>query len=158
EPEIQYHVGMAHYMLGQEEAARTALQRAADSSRDFRGKDDARKRLMVLSIGSAGANPAARTELQNYLREEPNDPAALVRLAALQQREGAADEAIKAYEKIVTDFPLYAPATRQLALLYAQRASNDPKAYETATKARQAYPDDPDIAKALGILTYRRGL
>jgi uncharacterized protein HemY len=25
------------------------------------------------------------------------------------------------------------------------------------TKARQAYPDDPDIAKTLGILNYRRG-
>jgi len=24
-------------------------------------------------------------------------------------------------------------------------------------KARQAYPDDPEIAKALGILNYRRG-
>jgi Flp pilus assembly protein TadD len=43
-------------------------------------------------------------------------------------------------------------------LLYARRSSDDPKAYELTTKARQAYPDDPEIAKALGILTYRRGL
>ena len=27
-----------------------------------------------------------------------------------------------------------------------------------ATKARQAYPDDPELAKTLGILNFRRGL
>ena len=157
-PEIEYHVGMAHYMLGQEGPARTALQKAADATADFPGKDDARKRLAVLAIDVGAADPAARTELQNYLREQPNDPAALVRLAALQQRDGTVDQAIKTYEKVLADYPLYAPATRQLTLLYAQQASDDPKAYDLATKARQAYPDDPDIAKALGILTYRRGL
>ena len=51
----------------------------------------------------------------------------------------------------------YAPATRQLALLYGQLSTDSAKAYELVTKARQAYPDDPDIAKTLGILNYRRG-
>ena len=36
-PEIQFHVGMAHYMLGEEEPARLALQKAADASADFPG-------------------------------------------------------------------------------------------------------------------------
>ena len=98
-----------------------------------------------------------RTELENYLRERPNDPAALVRLAELQQRDGAVDQAVKTYEKVVADNPLYAPATRQLALLYGQLSTDSAKAYELVTKARQAYPDDPDIAKTLGILNYRRG-
>ena len=56
-----------------------------------------------------------------------------------------------------SDYPLYAPVSRQLALLYGQRSTDDPKAYELVMKARQAYPDDPEIAKALGILNYRRG-
>src|SRR5262249_2632259 len=33
-----------------------------------------------------------------------------------------------------------------------------PKAYDVAVKARQAYPDDAEVAKVLGILTYRREL
>ena len=94
--------------------------------------------------------PGVRTELENYLRKQPNDPAALVRLAELQQRDGAVDQAVKTYEKVVADNPLYAPATRQLALLYGQLSTDDPKAYELVTKARQAYPDDPEIAKTLG--------
>jgi tetratricopeptide (TPR) repeat protein len=91
------------------------------------------------------------------LRESPNDPGALVRLADLQQRDGAVDQAVKTYEKLLADNPLYAPATRQLALLYGRLSTDSAKAYELVTKARQAYPNDPDIAKTLGILNYRRG-
>jgi tetratricopeptide (TPR) repeat protein len=84
--------------------------------------------------------------------------AALMRLGQVQQRDGAVvDQAVKTYEKVVSDNPLYAPAARQLALLYGQLSTDSAKAYELVTKARQAYPDDPDIAKTLGILNYRRG-
>jgi tetratricopeptide (TPR) repeat protein len=156
--EIQYHVGMAHYMLGQEEPARIALKKAVDANADFAGKDDARKRLALLAIGVGDADPAARTQLQDYLKQQPNDPAALMRLAALQERDGAVDDAITTYEKALAADPLYAPATRQLAIIYARRSSDDPKAYELTTKAREAYPDDAEITKALGILYYRRGV
>jgi uncharacterized protein HemY len=67
------------------------------------------------------------------------------------------DQAVKTYEKVVADDPLYAPATRQLALLYGQLSTDSAKAYDLVSKARQAYPDDPGIAKTLGILDYRRG-
>ena len=73
------------------------------------------------------ANPAVRTELENYLREWPNDPVALVRLAEIQQRDGAVDQAVKTYEKVIADNPHYAPATRQLALLYGQLSTDSRK-------------------------------
>ena len=156
-PEVQFHLGMAHYMMGEEEPARLALQKAADADKDFPDKDEARRRLALLALPVGTANAAARTELENYLRERPNDPVALSRLAQLQQRQGAVDEAVKTYEKVLADYPLFAPATRQLAMLYGQRLTDEPKAYELVTKARQAYPNDPEIAKTLGILNYRRG-
>jgi tetratricopeptide (TPR) repeat protein len=155
-PEIQFHVGMAHYMMGEEGPARIALQKAADAVKDFPEKDEARRRLAVLAIPVGPANAAVRTELENYLRERPNDPAALARLAEIQQQSGAVDQAVKTYEKIVAADPSYAPATRQLALLYGRLSTDSPKAFELVTNARQAYPDDPDIAKTLGILNYRR--
>ena len=156
-PEIQFHVGMAHYMMGQEGPARLALQKAADASADFPGKDEARQRLALLAIQIGAANAGVRTELENYLRKWPNDPAALVRLAEFQQREGAVDQAVKTYEKVIDGDPHHAPATRQLALLYGKLSTDSDKAYELVTKAREAYPDDPGIAKTLGILSYRRG-
>jgi tetratricopeptide (TPR) repeat protein len=156
-PEIQFHLGMTYYMLGEEEPARVALQKAVDAPADFPAKDQARRRLTLLAIPAGTANATVRTELENYLRENPNDPVALTRLAEVQQREGAVDQAVKTYEKVVADNPSYAPAMRQLALLYGQLSTDTPKAYELVTKAHQAFPDDAVIAKTLGILSYRRG-
>src|SRR5262249_7870729 len=98
--QIQFHLGMAHYMLGEEGQARESLQKAAGSEQDFPEKDEARRRLALLAIDPNTADAAARTELENYLREKPNDPEALVRLAQLQERDGAADQAVNTYEKI----------------------------------------------------------
>jgi tetratricopeptide (TPR) repeat protein len=156
-PEIQFHLGMTYYMLGEEGPARDALQKAVDAPPDFPAKDQARRRLALLAIPAGTANATVRTQLENYLRESPNDPVALTRLAEVQQREGAVDQAVKTYEKVVADNPAYAPAMHQLALLYGQLATDSPKAYELVTKAHQAFPDDAVIAKTLGILSYRRG-
>ena len=81
-----------------------------------------------------------------------------MRLAQFQIRDGAADRAVKTLETIVANNPSYRHALRQLALLYGERSIDDPKAYELVQTARQAFPDDPDVAKTLGIFTYRREL
>jgi putative PEP-CTERM system TPR-repeat lipoprotein len=155
-PEMQFHLGMANYMLGDEVAARAALQKAADAAMDFSGRNEARRRLALLAIDPESGT--ARTELDNYLRETPNDPAALLRLGRVQEQSGAVGEAIAIYEKLVNEHPHYAPVTRHLSLLYSRQPSSDAsKAYQLAVKARQAYPDDPEVAKVLGILNYRRG-
>jgi tetratricopeptide (TPR) repeat protein len=155
-PEIQFHLGMTYYMLGEEEPARVALQNAVDASADFPAKDEARRRLSMLAIPAGTVNATVRTQLENYLRESPKDPVALTRFAEVQQRGGAVDQAVKTYEQALTDNPSYAPAMRQLALLYGQLSTDSPKAYELVTKAHEAFPDDAEITKTLGILSYRR--
>ena len=157
-PDIQFHLGMAQYMLGQDDSARSALQKAADASAEFPDKQNVRRRLALLAINTQTPNTAdVRTELENYLRDQPSDPEALLRLGQVQEREGASDQAVKTYEKIISDNSQFAPAVRRLAILYSQRPNDEAKALDLATKARQVYPDDPDLAKALGILNYRRG-
>jgi tetratricopeptide (TPR) repeat protein len=155
-PEIQFHLGMTYYMLGEEGRARVALQNAVDASADFPAKDEARRRLSMLAIPAGTANATVRTQLEDYLRESPKDPVALTRLAEVQQQEGAVDQAVKTYEQALADNPSYAPAMRQLALLYGQLSTDSPKAYELVTKAHEAFPDDAAITKTLGILSYRR--
>ena len=93
-------------MVGEEGPARIALQKAVDATADFPGKDEARQRLALLAINAGTANAGVRTELEKYLRQRPNDPAALARLAEIQQRDGAVDQAVKTYEKVVADNPL----------------------------------------------------
>ena len=144
-------------MLGEEGPAGIALQKAAEAAKDFPGKDEARRRLSLLAIDVNTASPAARSELEVKLREMPNDPVALALLAELQERDGTVDQAVNTFEKVVDDYPQFAAATRQLALLYGQRSANVRKAYDLLTNAHQAYPDDPELTKMLGILSYRRG-
>jgi Flp pilus assembly protein TadD len=145
-------------MLGNEEAARTALQKAVQSPSAFPQKEEAQQRLAVLKLDMQNPTADARATLDSFLRQQPKDPAALTRLARLQARDGLADQAIDTYRKAVDADPLYAPALRDLALLYAGRSADESKALELATKARQAYPDDAELAKTLGILNFRRGL
>ena len=139
-PTYQFHLGMVHYMLGDEALARTALQNAGDAGADFPGKLEARRRLAVLAIDIGTAKAAARAELADVLRQWPNDPAASIRLAQLQIRDGDTDQAVKTLEKAVADNPQYGPAIRQLALLYRERSGDDLNAYELVQKAHQAYP------------------
>ena len=155
--EIQFHLGVVLYMLGDEGMARAALQKAIEAPADFVGKSQALEKLAVLKVDIESTNSAAaRNDLEKLIRQNPDDPVAQMKLAKLQEREGAVDQAIKAYEKIVASYPLFTPATRQLALLSSQRADDVAKAFNLAEKARQAYPNDPEVAKALGILNYRR--
>jgi tetratricopeptide (TPR) repeat protein len=48
DPEVQYHLGMTHYKLGNREAAREALGRALKLRDQFHGADDARRTLAAL--------------------------------------------------------------------------------------------------------------
>jgi tetratricopeptide (TPR) repeat protein len=124
---------------------------------DFPEKEEVQARLALLAIDPRTVDAAGRADLENYLLAQPNDPAALARRAALQQRDGSPEPAIKTYEKIIADDPLYAPASRQLALLLAERSPDAVRTYELAGKAREFYPGDAEVAKMLGILSYRRG-
>ena len=78
------------------------------------------------------------------------------RVSQRQASGGDEDQAIATCEKLLADDPFFAPAIRQLALLYDPNATDLAKAYDWAINARQAYPDDAEVAKTLGILSYRR--
>ena len=133
-----------------------ALQKAVDASADFPGKDEARQRLALLAI-QAGGSEFARTELENYLQQRPNDPVALARLAPIKKAGRSSRPGGKDVRKSSGRESALCTRHASTGLLYGQRSTDDPKAYELVTKARQAYPDDPEIAKTLGILNYRRG-
>jgi tetratricopeptide (TPR) repeat protein len=156
DPEVQFHAGMGHYVLGDEELARVAFEKAINSNLNFPGKNESERRLAILNMKAA--DPNARAELNNYLRQNSSDPVAQRKLAAIEEREGASDQAVKTYEKIVSEYPSFAPAIKRLAILYTHRPADSSKALEFATKARQAYPSDAEVAKALGLLNFKREL
>jgi tetratricopeptide (TPR) repeat protein len=158
DPEIQFHVGMTHYMLGNESAARLALQKAAQSTKDFPGKELAARRLALLAIDPQTADATVVAELQKELQETPQDPIALVRLGAIQERDGAFDKAADTYQTALKYDPQNSALTLKLAQLYASPRLNDPqKALALAKTAHDQSPDNPRISALLGQLVYRTG-
>lgn len=87
----------------------------------------------------------------------PLVPAILVR-GLVREQAGDLVGARATYESLLQQFPLCALADVSLARILADPAINDiPKAFEHASKARAAYPDDASVARLLGQIAFLRG-
>lgn len=157
EPDVQFHLAMTHYMMGEEEPARAAFLRALQLNKEFGGSIEARGCLAVLAMDPKTAGAEARADLEKRLTEKPNDPIARLRLAGIYAREGAFDKAVATYEAISKANPRNAKPLIYLAQLYAARSQDGAKAFEFAKAAYKLTPDDPVIAGLLGHLACRMG-
>ncbi len=155
--EIQFHLGMVHYMLGEEESARSALQRAVQADRPFPGKDEASRCLAVLAIDPQTAGAGAQASLEDRIAKQPDDMIALVRLGALYGREGAVDKAVRTYQAVLKMNSNNVRALTGLAQLYSGRLEQPAKAFELAKTAHKLSPEDPDISHLLGHAAYEVG-
>jgi tetratricopeptide (TPR) repeat protein len=100
--------------------------------------------------------PAAEQKINATLSSNPAYVPALLAQATLNRQRGRQKTAMDLYENILRTFPNFAPATRELALLTAADPDNQEKAYKLASKAREALPDDMELARVLGILSYQK--
>jgi tetratricopeptide (TPR) repeat protein len=156
-PEVQFHLGMTYYMINDEARAGNALRRAISSTQDFAGKDEATNRLALLALDPKTAGPEAIATLEKRVSEKPDDPIALGRLAAIYDRQGAPEKAVKVYEQALRQNPKNAQLLLDLAQLYGNRLNNPVKAMALAKDAYKLAPDDADIAYALGRLALAGG-
>jgi Flp pilus assembly protein TadD len=154
-PEIQFHLGMASYMMGRTDEARTAFRQAAAAPADFPGKEEAKRRLSLL--GDAGSKETQLSRNKVMLKEQSDDPLTQVRLGESYEKQGAFAEAEVAYEKAIKLNPNLLSATAKLAQLYAGPLQNSEKALKFARKARELAPNDPKIAALLGSAAYQAG-
>jgi tetratricopeptide (TPR) repeat protein len=104
-------------------------------------------------------NPAAKTaaQIDQILKVSPNYVPALMAKAALSNQQGDLAGVKAIYEKVLTIFPTFVPAKKGLVVSYAENPDDDKRAYDLAVEARDALPDDADVAKAFGIIVYRKG-
>jgi len=154
---VQYHMGMAHYMLGEEDPARVAFERAAGAEAATAIKDQAKSRLGVLAVDPETAGPEARADLEKRAAADPKDPIVAGRLAALLARDGAAAEAAAGFENALKLAPNNPRTMLGLAQLYAGPLHDPVKARALAKAAHELIPDDPHTAETLGRLLYRTG-
>jgi tetratricopeptide (TPR) repeat protein len=154
--DVRYHAGMAHYMMGNEATARTALEQALELDPKFNGHEDARQSLALLNLDVAKEGEAARSKIEQILTKRPDDPAAQARLASLHERGGRLDQAIAAYETLLKANPGNVSAALNLIRVY--RAKKEPaKALELAKATRRLAPTDGRLGHVLGRLAFENG-
>jgi tetratricopeptide (TPR) repeat protein len=155
DPQVSYDLAWAYYALGRVSEAEAAMQAAAGTP--FSRSEEARRFLAMVPMAESPAITAtAAAEAESTLKADPTYAPALMVSGLDQEKRGNYKQAAQCYEKVLGRFPLFAPATRNLAILCFERLNDDTKAYELASKARQTFRDDPAIARTLGILAYRK--
>jgi tetratricopeptide (TPR) repeat protein len=156
-PEVQFHLGMTAYMMGQTDLARAALQKAASATKDFPGKEESKRRLALLKNGTAASPELSVSQLEAMAKEQPNDVITQTRLGEAYEKQGAADKAAAAFEQALKLNPRLASAATKLAQLYAGPLQNKEKALAYAKKARELTPNDPQVTSILGKIAYQSG-
>ena len=154
-PAVEFHLGMTNYMMGQAEAARSAFERALQTTGDFPDKSEAQRRLALLKESVGQATDLSTTELETLLKQQPNDPIVLGRLAAAYEKRGETTKAASIYEQMLKLNPKLLSANLALAQLYAGPLHKPNQALEVAKNARGLAPNDARVAGLLGQIAFQ---
>jgi len=158
DPDVLCDLAEAFYSVGRASDAESTMRRAVESTAQFSRTDEARRFLEMLTLA---ADPALATteeaKVAQVLKANPGYVPALMAMAAVNERRSDLAAARRNYEDALNHYPGFTPAQRRLAILYSAIPSENQKAYDLAAKAREAFPDDPELAKAFGIIVYRQG-
>jgi tetratricopeptide (TPR) repeat protein len=156
-PEIQFHLGMTAYMMGQTDLARVALRKAASAPKGFPGQDESKRRLALLETGTGASPELSISQLEAMAKQQPNDVVSQIRLGEAYEKQGEWDKATAALEQALKLNPSLAGTVTKLAELNAGPLQNKEKALAYAKKARQLAPADPQVAGILGKVAYQSG-
>jgi tetratricopeptide (TPR) repeat protein len=156
-PEIQFHLGMAHYMSGQAEAARAAFQKALAEKADFPSRAEAQNRLALLGDASGAAAALTVPQLEEMVKHQPNDLIARLRLAEAYKKNGDANAAAREYEAALKINPKLPSAVLALAQIYSGPVPDPKKALAFAKQARSLLPNDPNATAVLGRIAFKNG-
>jgi tetratricopeptide (TPR) repeat protein len=158
EPETLFDLAEASYSVGKVADAEAAMRSALQTGAAFSRIDEAKRFLDMIALA---ANPSqavsATARVEEILKSNPDYVPALVVSAVISEQKANANLAKQTYEKVLSQYPDFAPAQKQLAILYSADPANDTKTYPLAIKSRDTFPDDPDLARILGIIVYRQG-
>ena len=157
-PEVQFHLGMAAYMMDDMDQARTAFRQAATATADFPGKEEVQRRLELLNAAKSPATTELSSgDMELILSQQPDDLVTRMLLGESYEKEGAFGKAVATYEEALRLNPKLLSATAKLAQLHAGPLQASDKALEFARKARELAPNDPKIVGILGSAAYQTG-
>ena len=155
--EIQYHLGMARYMQGQKETARTALEKAVVAKQPFAGIEQAKEYLGQLTGDGSAEKEVTLESLTQRLKDTPGDVTARTRLAQLQEAAGNFPEAAASYQEALKGNAGLIEALVSLSRLYAGPLADPAQATNFAKRARALDGRNPAAARALGEAVLQQG-
>lgn len=152
---VQFHLGMASYMMARADMAGAAFQQALKGTANFEGKEEAQRRLSLL--GAQGLTTLSSEQLESMLKQRSNDPLIRLRLAESYEKQQAFAKAAAEYESALEINPKLLSPLIKLAQLNAGPLHDNEKALEFAKKARELAPNDPKVTGILGHAAYALG-
>jgi Flp pilus assembly protein TadD len=157
-PDVLYDLAQAQYAVGRISDGQSTMQRAINLGRAFPRLEAAKRWLTISSLYKDPSRlRQSGSVLSEWLKAEPSSPAVLMASGALHELQNNTAGAEETYVRLVALYPSFTPASIHLASIYAGRPDTLAKAYDMATRLRQSLPSDPDVARLLGLISYRRG-
>jgi tetratricopeptide (TPR) repeat protein len=154
---VQFDLAEALYSVGKVDSSLQAAQRALDDGLGGPSSEDARRLLKfgALLKGTSFTEDES-AQVRDEARKDPDYVPAIVDLAAIEASDGHAKQAASDYERALKIYPEFTPAVRRLAILLSKNPAEDEQTATLAAKAREDYPDDAELAEAMGLVSYRK--
>jgi tetratricopeptide (TPR) repeat protein len=157
DPDILHDLALTAYALGKAPEARQTMQRSLDAKPDAVQSEDAKRFLAMTALDHPSAEVvAAEPEVQKILKTQPDYVPALMAQAAIQLQRNDAKAAAGIYLQVLRQYPDFAPAQKRLAAIYADNPEDLAKAYDLAIKARKTLSEDPELARTMAELNFKR--
>ena len=158
DPGVLHDLAMTSYFFGKISEARATMEKVKNSDSNL--AESAKRFLALTAIDQQPAEPTAtvpsEAEIDQILKSQPDYLPALTAKAAIEVKRGDVKAASEIYLHTLQKYPDFTPAQKGLALIYSSDPANLGKAYDLAMKARKSLPDDPEVARTLAELSFKR--
>jgi len=145
------------YILAKVTESRRLMQRVIQLHPDSKLAQEAKSFIAMTELEQKPESVEANEpETQQVLASDPTHVPALLAKARLQVQRGDAKGAADIYKGILSRYPDFALAQKNLAALYVEDPTHISEAYNLAIRARNALPNDPELAETLGEISYKK--
>jgi tetratricopeptide (TPR) repeat protein len=155
DPALTYDLGWAYYTQGELADAETSMKAVAAAGGPAAA--EARRFLDFMPLSQPALAARQTPLIEQTLERDPKYLPALAARAAAAQSKGDTAAAFKTLDQELALYPGFAPALRAYTLLAASQTGDNPRAFAIAARAQQAFPEDPEISRAAGIISYQHG-
>jgi putative PEP-CTERM system TPR-repeat lipoprotein len=128
---------------------------AADYAALYEREPSAASAILAHSAALRAGASEPDAPLRDWLGENPGDPRVRFVLGSYELERGRLDAAAEHLESVIVDYPYYAAALNNLAVVYDR--SGDDRAVDTALRAYGAAPQNAAIADTVGWLLVESG-